>query len=105
MELVDAGTAIAPESIQLSVDGTAVSAVTSKAGNVTTITFNRSVPYTSGSQHEVAVTYTEGASPYTVNWTFRVALFVGPNGHLYEVVHVPAGITWPEAKIAAEGRS
>jgi hypothetical protein len=105
VELVDGGTAIAPESIQLSVDGTAVSAVLSKAGDVTTITFNRSVPYASGSQHEVALTYTEGASQHTANWTFRVALFVGPNGHLYEVVHVPAGITWPEAKIAAENRT
>jgi len=106
VELVDGATAISSTSVKLSVDGTLVTTVRSKSGNVTTTTYNHSLLYASGSQHSVAFTYTEGTSVRTVNWTFTVGNYVGPNGNLYEVVLVPtAHITWPQAKVAAENRT
>jgi hypothetical protein len=55
----------------------------------------------------VALTYSDNGSPVFTNtffYSFIVADNVGPNGNFYEAVLVSTGITWPEAKAAAEER-
>ncbi|TMP96747.1 MAG: hypothetical protein E6L09_14580 [Verrucomicrobia bacterium] len=101
---MDGPVAIDPATIKLSVDGTEVTVLRSKTGNVTTTTYSTAKLNRPGSQHDVAFTYAEGGSPITVTWSFTVANYVGPNGNFYEFVSAPA-IPWEDAKAAAEQRT
>ena len=60
--------------------------------------------YAEGSQHSVLFSYKEGGTLVQAPWKFTVVNDFGPNGHRYAVVLVDAGITWPDAKAAAESR-
>ena len=79
----------------------------SKAGDVTTIQYDPPGLLAEGSSHSVSLTYSDNGSPVfteTISYNFTVADNAGPNGNFYEVVLVSTGITWPEAKAAAEER-
>jgi len=103
----DSGTQVDPASIQLRFDGTTVTPQISKSGDVTTIQYDPPGSLAEGSTHSVSLTYSDNGSPVftdTISYNFTVADNTGPNENFYEVVLVPSGITWPEAKVAAEER-
>jgi hypothetical protein len=103
VELVDGAKAVSANSIKVAIDGTQVTTVRSKTGNVTTTTYTRPSFYSPG-PHAVAFTYTEGNTVVTLNWTFTTMDYQGPSGNFYEFVSAP-NISWPEAKAAAEQRT
>jgi len=103
VELVDGAKAISANSIKVSIDGTQVTTVRSKTGNVTTTTYTRPSFYSPG-PHAVAFSYTEGNAVATLNWTFSTMDYQGPSGNFYEFVSAP-NISWPDAKAAAEQRT
>ena len=99
-------TKVDPASIQLQFDGTVVTPEISKAADVTTIQFDPPGLLADGSSHSVSLTYSDSGTPVfkeTISYNFTVA-DTGPSGNFYEVVLVSTGITWPEAKAAAEER-
>ncbi len=101
-------TDVDPASIQLRFDGTLVTPQISKAGDVTTVQYDPPGLLPEGSSHVVSLTYSDNGSPVfteTITYNFTVADSGGPNGNFYEVVLVPTGITWPEAKAAADART
>ena len=94
-------------SIQLSVDGVAVTPAVSKSGNVTTIVYESPTVFAAGSSHTVELSYTDTGmppAPGSFSFSFNVAHYIGPNGNLYEIVLAPA-IPWENAKVAAEQRT
>jgi hypothetical protein len=94
-------------SIELSVDGVAVTPTVSKSGNITTIVYESPTVFAAGSGHTVELSYTDTATPPapgSFSFSFTVAHYVGPNGNLYEIVLAPA-IPWENAKAAAEQRT
>jgi hypothetical protein len=67
-EIVDGGTPISGAALKL--DGTAVSATVSKAGDVTTVSFKPATPFAKASKHTATLTYTDGTTPITRDWSF-----------------------------------
>jgi hypothetical protein len=104
VELVDGATPILSTSAALSLDGIAVPVAAYKVGNVTTVTCTPATYFDAGSHHSMLFSYKENGATIKVPWTFTVVYDIGPNGHSYEVVLVENGITWPEAKAAAESK-
>src|SRR5262249_31657310 len=103
VELVDGASPVALSTVKLSIDGSQVTAVKSKTGNVISTSYSRPSLFAPG-LHTVAFAYTEAGSPVTVSWSFTVLDYQGPNGNFYEFVNAP-NISWPDAKAAAEQRS
>jgi hypothetical protein len=104
VELVDGATSIDATTTALTLDGASVPVTRSKSGGVTTVTFTPASYYASGSGHAVVFRYKENGAVVQVPWTFTVVNYVGPNGHIYEVVLAENGITWPDAKVAAASK-
>lgn len=70
IDLAGAG-AISPDSIQLRVDGTPVTADITQTGNNFLITYLPQVPYPPRSRHDVSLHYNEG-QPRVRTWSFNV---------------------------------
>ncbi len=104
VELVDGTVPIDASTAALSLDGANVPVTRSKSEGVTTVIYTPSSFYVAGSQHSVVFRYTENGAIVQVPWKFTVVYDIGPSGHLYEVVLAENGITWPDAKAAAESR-
>ena len=77
MELVDGSSAIDKTTVSAQLDGVAVTpgATVDKAGNVTSVDFSSSTPFTPG-VHTAALVYTEGAGKVTSSWRFTVGKYV-----------------------------
>ncbi|HOB99530.1 MAG TPA: sugar-binding protein [Verrucomicrobiota bacterium] len=67
--IVDAG------SIQLTVDGAAVSVTPSKVGDLTTVNYQPAAYWPSGSQHTVSIAFTSGGAARTESWQFTVVTY------------------------------
>ncbi len=102
VELVDGAFPISAASTSLTLDGVVVPVTRAKSGAVTTVSHVPTVRFAAGSQHAVVFSYLENNALVQVPWNFTVVPRIGPNGHVYEVVLVEGGITWPNAKAAAE---
>lgn len=75
-ELVDGGVPIETSTVSLAIDNSPVTATATKAGGVTSISYQPPANFPGGSKHEVALSYTESGKAVTVNWSFTVASFV-----------------------------
>jgi len=104
VELVDGASPIDPATTALSLDGVTVPVTRSKAAGVTTVTYTPTTFYAAGVSHVVVFKYKENGVLMQPNWKFTAQDYVGPNGHFYEVVLAENGITWPDAKAAAESQ-
>jgi hypothetical protein len=71
----DGSDAVDASSMKLSLDGTETSAVATKAGRITTISFKPATPFAGGSVHTASVTFRAGSATRTETWQFTVAPF------------------------------
>ena len=102
-----AATQIDPSSIELRLNGTVVPATVSYTNIFAHVFYIPSAPLVSGMDYTVTLKVSDTGSPaltQTFTWNFQVVPYRGPNGHLYEVVHVPWGITWDQANLEAQNR-
>jgi hypothetical protein len=77
VELVDGTNPVNTNSLSLSVDGAAVPAAITKAGGVTTVSYqvSRTTPFLAGS-HTASFSYSDGASRFTNTWSFVVKKYI-----------------------------
>jgi hypothetical protein len=73
VELTEGATAIALNTISVTVDGSPVTVNPTKAGNVISINYTPAAIYAAGSSHDVVLNYTEGATQKSATWRFTVA--------------------------------
>jgi hypothetical protein len=102
-----AATQIDPSSIELRLNGTVVPATVFYTNIFAHVFYNPPAPLISGGDYTVTLKVSDTGSPaltQTFTWNFQVVPYRGPNGHLYEVVHVPWGITWDQANLEAQNR-
>ncbi len=74
VELKDGGVPVKQDSIQLKLDGVAVTANKSAADGVTTLTYQPAQIFASGSKHTASLTYTD-ATQHTVTWSFTTEIY------------------------------
>ncbi len=75
VELVDGTSPIDPATAKLALDGTQLSVAATKAGNVTTLNYLPATLFAGGSTHQAMVTYTDGGTPISLSWSFKVAQY------------------------------
>ncbi len=105
VELVDGASPIDGSTIELFLDGVKLPVTATKSGDVSVIASVPQTLYAAGSLHSVLLSYVEAGALKTSSWNFQVDSYVGPTGNIYETMLVPGGITWLDAKIAAEQRT
>ncbi len=71
-DIIDDGTTVSPGNITLQVDGAGTSAAT-KAGKVTTVTFNPTTDFFPSTTHTATLVYTDSAGTTVTNeWDFKI---------------------------------
>lgn len=93
--ITEGGTAIDPATVTLKLDGTPVSATTSKAGKVITVRHTPASIFAAGSVHQVEAGYSEGGTTKTRSWSFTVANYrtLPPTAKVTPDTSKP-GFTW-----------
>jgi hypothetical protein len=71
----DGATAVEAASVKLSMDGAQVNATATKAGDLTTLQYQPTAFWASGSKHTASVSYTAGTTPRTQSWQFTVEAY------------------------------
>ncbi|HEX2979814.1 MAG TPA: hypothetical protein VHO48_06100, partial [Anaerolineaceae bacterium] len=75
VKIQEGTTALDAASVTLRIDGAVVNAQKTKVGDVTTVTYQPSEFFASGSQHTAAIAYTAGGVPRSETWQFTVATY------------------------------
>jgi hypothetical protein len=94
-------------SVSLIFNGTTVTPMVSKAGNLTSIQYDPPGLLVPGSANWVSLNFADTGRPpmaSSFSLAFTVPNYIGPNGNFYEFVSAPA-IRWEDAKAAAEQRT
>ncbi|HEY5909910.1 MAG TPA: hypothetical protein VJA21_04830 [Verrucomicrobiae bacterium] len=93
-------------SAKLTLNGNAVTPTVASSGGIITVAYQPPRLLPAGGSVTAVLTYADTTGQtYSFTDTFQVAPYVGPTGNIYEVVLLPAGISWPDAKAAAEQRT
>jgi hypothetical protein len=72
IELVDGDNVLDKASVSLKLDGAAVAATVTKAGNATTVTYHQATAFPLKSTHIISLSYKDGANQITRDWTFAI---------------------------------
>jgi hypothetical protein len=89
VNIQDGPSAVDQGSIQLQVNGAAVTPTISKAGTTTTAIYTPTTPYPSGATNTVQVNFTAGAQQYTASYTFVASTYAS----------VPVSMALPESAV------
>ncbi|MHC1765747.1 MAG: sugar-binding protein [Verrucomicrobiia bacterium] len=94
--LQDGATAVDAASVKLTLDGAQVTAQATKSGNVTTLRYQPSTYFPSGSAHTASLTFAAGGTTRTETWTFTTISYptLTKSHQAVSVDRSKPGFTW-----------